>query len=71
MEEEKMKNILLALIVLVNGYFIFTFVKDLIKHKDSFKEEVKGIKLPAFYMKSKVESLFNSKDESIKLTKII
>lgn len=39
------------------------------KLKDSFKEEVKGIKLPAFYMKSKVESLFNSKDESIKLTK--
>ncbi len=37
--------------------------------KDSFKDEVKGIKLPAFYIKTNVESLFNSKDESIKLTK--
>lgn len=43
-----MKNILLALIVLVNGYFIFTFVKDLIKHKDSFKEEKASTKALPF-----------------------
>lgn len=37
--------------------------------KDIFKDDVKGIKLPAFYVKTNVESLFNSKDEPIKLTK--
>ena len=37
--------------------------------KDSFKDEVKGIKLPTFYVNNNVESLFNSKGDLISLTK--
>ncbi|MDD4829230.1 MAG: hypothetical protein PHE13_01870, partial [Bacteroidales bacterium] len=37
--------------------------------KDSFKDEVKGIKLPTFYVNNNVESLFNGKGDSILLTK--
>ena len=33
------KTILLSLIVIVNGYFLFVFVKDLISHKEEFKDE--------------------------------
>lgn len=37
--------------------------------KDSFKNEIKGIKLPIFYVNNNVESLFNGKGDSISLTK--
>lgn len=34
-----MKNILLLLIVLINGYFLFVFVKDIMAHKEETKNE--------------------------------
>ena len=33
------KNILLLLIVLVNGYFAFVFIRDVLKHKEEVKKE--------------------------------
>ncbi len=33
------KTVLLSLIILVNGYFLIVFVKDLLNHKQEFKEE--------------------------------
>lgn len=32
-------KILLGLIIIVNGYFLFVFVKDLLSHKEEFKAE--------------------------------
>ena len=42
------RTILLSLIVIVNGYFLFVFVKDLISHKEAFKEEKGNMKALPF-----------------------
>lgn len=39
------KTVLLSLIILVNGYFLLVFVKDLINNKQEFKEETGSMKL--------------------------
>lgn len=38
------RTVLLTLIILVNGFFAFTFVKDLMSHKEEFKEEKANVK---------------------------
>ncbi|MEG0254058.1 MAG: sulfite exporter TauE/SafE family protein [Vagococcus sp.] len=42
------KTILLSLIILVNGYFLVVFVKDLLNNKKEFKEETGDMKLLPF-----------------------
>ena len=47
------KTILLSLIVIVNGYFLFVFVKDLLSHKEEFKAEkadTKWLPFTSFFM---------------------
>ena len=33
------KNILLLMIVLVNGYFAVVFIRDLLKHREAVRQE--------------------------------
>ncbi|MGX7418711.1 sulfite exporter TauE/SafE family protein [Carnobacterium gallinarum] len=42
------KNILIGLIILINGYFIVMFVKDLISHKDEVMKEPASTKILPF-----------------------
>ena len=47
------KTILLSLIILVNGYFLFMFVKDLLSHKEEMKAEKgdsKWLPFTSFFM---------------------
>jgi hypothetical protein len=41
-------KILLGLIIIVNGYFLFVFVKDLLSHKEEFKAEKGDVRFLPF-----------------------
>lgn len=43
-----MVKILLGLIILINGIFLITFIKDLLSHKEEFKQEKGNMKLLPF-----------------------
>lgn len=42
------KNVLLLMIIVINGYFLYVFVKDIIKHKEEMKKEKASNKILSF-----------------------